>query len=74
MDEEGRIEEEEGQDGEDEAIWKAELDALVIFAVEVDSYRLIDLIMTMNSTIRHFKAANTLFFALLALKKIKGVM
>jgi hypothetical protein len=46
----------------------------VVFATEADINRLLALVLKMNSTVRHFKAANCLFNQLLKFKKIKGML
>lgn len=72
MDEEGNITEEPMELDPSEI--KESTRELVSFAIEQDAYRFMDLLMTMNSTIRHFKSANTLFLQLLQLKKLRGTI
>ena len=42
--------------------------------MEKDQSRLLNLILTMNSTVRHFKAANLLFLEVLRQRKLKGLL
>ena len=60
MDEEGNITEKPIIINDEEV--RNNLQELVRFTIDQDAYRLMDLILTMNSTIKHFKSANALFF------------
>lgn len=51
-----------------------DLRQLVSYAAENNLNRLLLLILTMNSTVRHFKAANKLFIEVLRQKKLKGLV
>jgi hypothetical protein len=72
MDEEGEIAE-EPMETDQEAV-KVDLKQLVNYASENNMNRLLMLVLTMNSTVRHFKAANKLFIEILRQKKLKGLI
>jgi hypothetical protein len=59
MDEEGQIIE-EGNEIDEEQL-KNNLQSFVEYACQQDFSRLLTLVLTMNSTVRHFKAAHRLF-------------
>jgi hypothetical protein len=46
----------------------------VAYAFEKEPSRLLVLVLTMNSTVRHFKAASRLFIEVLRQKKLKGLL
>lgn len=72
MDEEGEIAE-EPTEADPEAV-KEDLKQLVSYASESNMNRLLMLVLTMNSTVRHFKAANKLFIEILRQRKLKGLL
>ena len=59
MDEDGNIIEEGGRMDDEEV--EQNLREFVVFAAERDINRLLMFVVNMNSTVRHFKAANRLF-------------
>lgn len=72
MDEEGEIVE-EPMETDQEAV-KEDLKHLVNYASESNMNRLLMLVLTMNSTVRHFKVANKLFIEILTQRKLKGLI
>lgn len=58
MDKEGTIVEEAAEPDQDKI--GEDVAELVRYACEADANRLLMLVLTMNSTVRHFKAANKL--------------
>jgi hypothetical protein len=59
MDDEGAIIE-EALEIDSEKV-KEDVKELIQYALEKDANRLLNLVLVMNSTVRHFKAANKLF-------------
>ena len=58
----------------DEGTRQSDLTEFVSFACNLDINRLLILLMSMNSTVRHFKIAIKLFTEVLKQQKLKGLL
>ena len=72
MDEEGNITQQPLMTNSQQV--QRQLQELVSYAFETDPSRLLNLILKMNSTIRHFKTASYLLIHLLQLRKLQGLL
>jgi hypothetical protein len=72
IDEGGMITEEPFQ--QDKELFQKEIRELVTYALEKDQNKLFNILLAMNSTVRHFKAANNLFLEVLRQRKLKGLL